>query len=69
MKTYKPTVSQERGIKSYPSIRNHELVNAYVKEHQVSKSSVIDDALRLFFDSMPQEKRIQLLNNKADNKF
>jgi hypothetical protein len=68
-KKYAPTIAKERRIDCYPSPRNHNLVNAFSKVYEVSKSSVVDDALKMYFDAMPQDKRTMLLTNKVDNNF
>lgn len=65
-KKYNQTIALKRRIDYYPRPTYEMLVKAYAKETGESKSAVVEMGVKLFFDSMPQEKRNRLL---AKNSF
>ena len=50
----KKSSALDRKVESYPNPKYHTLIVNYARVKEVSKSEVMCDALRLFFDSMPQ---------------
>lgn len=60
------SIAHKRRIDYYPRPTYEMLVKAYAEETGESKSAVVEMGVKLFFDSMPQEKRAKLL---AKNRF
>lgn len=58
----KQSCSHTRQVKAYPPQRIYSLTQAYARMEEVSKSTVVEIALRRFFDSLsPEEKaRVQM---------
>jgi len=63
MQEPKKSTSLERKVEAYPNPKYHTLVVNYAKDQEVSRSEVVGDALRLYFDSMPKDKIERLLKS------
>ena len=63
MQEPKKSTSLERKVEAYPNPKYHTLVVNYAKDQDVSRSEVVGDALRLYFDSMPKDKIERLLKS------
>lgn len=53
----------DRKIEAYPQPYYHRLVTGYVAIHEVSRSEVVCQALKLYFDTMPQDQKSRLMNH------
>jgi hypothetical protein len=51
-------------IVAYPKPISSRLLDAYAKENSLSKSKVVAESVKQFFDRLPSEKRAQYLKNK-----
>ena len=67
-KKYACTIAQQRRIQYYPRPTYEALVKAYAAETGESRSAVVEMGVKLFFDTMPQERK-QALLRQAKNKF
>ena len=67
--TKKPkSVAHDRRIDYYPRPLYGQLVKAYAAEHGMSRSAVVEMGVKLLFDTMPQDKKQQVLR-AAKNSF
>lgn len=56
------SVALDRKINAYPSPVNHKLLVAESELNGVSRSSIVDKALKLYYEGMPEVDRRKLLN-------
>ena len=56
--------SLERKIEAYPKPYYHKMIVGYVAIHEVSKSEVVCNALKLYFDIMPHDEKQRILTKK-----
>jgi len=67
--TKKPkSVAHDRRIDYYPRPLYSQLVKAYADAHDMSRSAVVEMGVKLLFDTMPQEKKQQIMR-AAKNGF
>ena len=67
--TKKPkSVAHDRRIDYYPRPLYSQLVKAYADAHDMSRSAVVEMGVKLLFDTMPQEKKQQIMRT-AKNGF
>jgi hypothetical protein len=59
------SIAHKRRIDYYPRPTYEKLVKAYAQETGESKSAVVEMGVKLFFDSMPQDKRNKLLSKNS----
>lgn len=50
------SVAHARRVVTYPPPKYFKLLNAYADTHEVSKSEVLSDALKAFFDALNPRK-------------
>jgi hypothetical protein len=55
--------SQKRRIPYYPRPHYERLVKAYADKHNMSRSSVVELGVKLFFDTLPAHEREMLLKS------
>jgi hypothetical protein len=58
----KVSTSLQRHIQAYPSPKYFLLVEAMSKADAISKSEVVNKALREYFDRMPEQERQRIVN-------
>ena len=58
----KVSTSLQRHIQAYPSPKYFLLVEAMSKTNAISKSEVVNRALREYFDRMPDQERQRIVN-------
>lgn len=63
-KKYPRSIALERRVEVYPRPAYFTLIEAYAKETGETKSAVVCSAVKLFFDSLPQERRQRLMSSK-----
>jgi hypothetical protein len=64
----KKSVSHEVRVVSYLRPCDHKFIEAYTKVHDVSKSSVVEDAVHQFIQAIPVDIRVQIIR-RAKNEF
>lgn len=57
----------KRSVRAYPSPPLLELVNAYSKVNEISKSAAINEMIKHFFNSMPKETKQNILRNSKNS--
>ena len=62
------SVAHDRRIDYYPRPLYSQLVKAYADAHDMSRSAVVEMGVKLLFDTMPQEKKQQIMRT-AKNGF
>lgn len=50
------SVAHQRRVITYPSQKYFKMLNAYAEAHEVSKSEVLADALKAYFDALNPRK-------------
>lgn len=58
----KVSTSLQRHIQAYPSPKYYLLVEAMSKANDISRSEVVNKALREYFDRMPEQERQRIVN-------
>ena len=56
------SVAHSRRIDCYPPPKYHALLNGYAAKNELSKSEAVSEIMRNFFENMPEQKRVQCLN-------
>lgn len=55
-------VNHERRVVCYPPTKYFTMLNGYIAKQELSKSEAVTEIMRKFFDDMPEQKRVQCLN-------
>lgn len=58
----KGSTALQRHVQAYPPPKYYRLVEAYSKCNEISKSEVVNKALKEYFDKMPDEDRQRIVN-------
>lgn len=56
------SVAQARRISCYPPPKYHTLIKGYATANEMKNSEAITEIVRSFFDNMPEQRRLQCLN-------